>query len=183
MSKLSPSQLLEAIGAHSAPDPGNDRQNSPSNDGVPEAILEAISNSDTTAHDRYIKSSRVLIRELQILPGEQALVVNGRVGGHDYLSFIIIEIVQVIGPLRAGSFSSADFGVLGAYEMRKRVEPIVKALEKILPSERDKYVMSSQYVHLDHGSLLQSFIRSSRVHVFIHHFLESAARSQSNRTL
>ena len=183
MSKLLPSQLLEAIGEHSAPDPDSDRQHSLSNDGVPEAVLEAISNFDATAHDRYIKSSRVVIRELHISPGEQALVVNGRVGGHNHFSFIIIESVQVIGPLRTGSFSSADFGVLGAYEMRKRVEPIVKALEKILPSERDKYVIFSQYVHLDHGSLLQHFIWSSRVHVFIHHFLKSAARSQSNRTL
>jgi UDP-glucose:glycoprotein glucosyltransferase len=40
----------------------------------------AIGDFSVAAYARYVKSSRLVARELQLSPGEQALIVNGRVG-------------------------------------------------------------------------------------------------------
>ena len=36
---------------------------------------------------------------------------------------------KLIGPIRPGDFDVADFGILEAYELRKRVGPVVAALQ------------------------------------------------------
>jgi len=78
MYKLSPSQLLQIIGASSKQD---DRQNIVLQDEVPDSFLDAINSFDAVAYDRYIRTSRLLARDLRLAPGEQALILNGRVCG------------------------------------------------------------------------------------------------------
>ncbi|KAF8164188.1 UDP-glucose:glycoprotein glucosyltransferase-domain-containing protein [Mycena galopus ATCC 62051] len=74
---------------------------------------------------RFVRSSRLLARELQLKPGELGLVVNGR----------------VVGPIEAGDFGVVDFKTLESYELRRRTEPVIKALESVKPAfmESDRY--------------------------------------------
>jgi hypothetical protein len=39
-------------------------------------------------------------------------------------------LFQVIGPIAQGGFTASDFTSLVAYESRRRVEPLLKALEE-----------------------------------------------------
>ncbi|OCH94043.1 glycosyltransferase family 24 protein [Obba rivulosa] len=87
----------------------------------PEAILAHIL-QDTAqdvglaqANEAFMKTSRLMLRELELSPGELALVVNGR----------------VVGPLNPRDFAADDFTLLWDYELRKRVEPVVAALEEV----------------------------------------------------
>lgn len=59
--------------------------------------------------------NRLVLRELNVAPGEQVLIINGR----------------VVGPMKAGDFVAADFQALESYELRKRVQPVVDALESL----------------------------------------------------
>ncbi|TCD67335.1 hypothetical protein EIP91_000256 [Steccherinum ochraceum] len=63
----------------------------------------------------FLKASSAVVHELQLKPGEQALVVNGR----------------VVGPFADGDFAAGDIQALNSYEYRKRVQPVVQALEDI----------------------------------------------------
>ncbi|KAF8069177.1 glycosyltransferase family 24 protein [Lyophyllum atratum] len=85
---------------------------------------------DETRYAEYVKASRLVAREIEIAPGQQALLVNGR----------------VVGPIEAGDFRAADFAALEIYEIRKRAEPVMKALETIAPaaSQTDR----ATYAHL-----------------------------------
>lgn len=63
---------------------------------------------------------------------------------------------QLVGPVGNGDFISADFMALEIYELRKRADPVIAALEEIVPlGERDRFVAhltsSSQslIVHLE----------------------------------
>lgn len=51
--------------------------------------------------------------------------------------------LQLIGPIEPGDFRSVDFTTLETYEFRKRAEPVMEALEAIIPSvsEKDRSVM------------------------------------------
>jgi UDP-glucose:glycoprotein glucosyltransferase len=76
MSKVSPAKLLTAIGFDSP---------------VSQAVLSApgdldeltggvrLEDMDATAYSQYVKSSRLVAREVQVSPGQQALIINGRV--------------------------------------------------------------------------------------------------------
>ncbi|KAF8888622.1 UDP-glucose:glycoprotein glucosyltransferase-domain-containing protein [Infundibulicybe gibba] len=55
---------------------------------------------------------------LRIAAGQEAIIINGR----------------VVGPIPSGEFLSADFKTLENYEMHKRAQPVVDALEDIIPS-------------------------------------------------
>jgi hypothetical protein len=83
MFHFSPSQLLQLLEAQSAPAVDNDLQEQDvlSHDEVPAWILDEANRFDASIYNRYVKSSRLVARELHLLPGEQALVLNGRVGG------------------------------------------------------------------------------------------------------
>ena len=90
--KLSPSQLLQLVGAPSKQDQVEDRQNVLSQDGVPDSFLDAINSFDAVAYDRYTRTSRVVARDLHLAPGEQALILNGRVRGRVHFSRLFVEI-------------------------------------------------------------------------------------------
>ncbi|KAJ7513036.1 glycosyltransferase family 24 protein [Mycena galericulata] len=76
-----------------------------------------LSGYSAEEYDKFVRSSRLVVRQLQLAPGQQALVVNGR----------------VIGPIKGGDFLALDFKTLESYELRRRAQPVLKALESIKP--------------------------------------------------
>jgi UDP-glucose:glycoprotein glucosyltransferase len=92
MYKLSPSQLLQVIGAPSKQDQVEDRQNVLSQDEVPDSLLDAINDFDAVAYDGYIRTSRLVARDLHLAPGEQALILNGRVRGRVHFLRLLVEV-------------------------------------------------------------------------------------------
>ncbi|KAJ7032380.1 UDP-glucose:glycoprotein glucosyltransferase-domain-containing protein [Mycena alexandri] len=119
LSKASPVRLLRALGLDvPVPASPNDvpqipllKEDDQLTDG---AGIPTFSAED---YSSFVRSSRLVVRELQLAPGEQALVANGR----------------VVGPLKAGDFIALDFQTLESYELRRRTEPVIKALEEIKP--------------------------------------------------
>lgn len=81
-------------------------------------IAEGITlQSDPQAHTAFLTTSRLLVREAGLRPGEQAIIVNGR----------------LIGPFSPTSeFVSEDFATLETYEMKKRVGRVAQAIEDVL---------------------------------------------------
>ena len=51
----------------------------------------------------------------------------------------IVNTFQIVGPFERGEFVSADFKALEAYEYSRRAEPVIQALESILPSDHNVY--------------------------------------------
>jgi hypothetical protein len=47
-------------------------------------------------------------------------------------------VFQVVGPFKSEEFVSADLKALEKYEFRRRAEPVVQALDSILPSDHDQ---------------------------------------------
>jgi UDP-glucose:glycoprotein glucosyltransferase len=81
-------------------------------------ITEGIKlRSDPQARTAFLTASRLLAREAGLRPGEQAIIVNGR----------------LIGPFSPESeFVSEDFATLEAYEIKKRVGRVAHAIEEVL---------------------------------------------------
>lgn len=81
-------------------------------------IAEGIElRSDQQAHTAFLTTSRLLAREAGLRPGEQAIIVNGR----------------LIGPFSPKSeFVSKDFATLETYELKKRVGRVAQAIEDVL---------------------------------------------------
>ncbi|KAG1851914.1 glycosyltransferase family 24 protein [Suillus subluteus] len=78
--------------------------------------------SDQQAHTAFLTTSRLLAREAGLRPGEQAIVVNGR----------------LIGPFSPKSeFVSEDFATLETYEMKKRVGRVAQAIEEVLADDTE----------------------------------------------
>ncbi|KAI0754012.1 glycosyltransferase family 24 protein [Daedaleopsis nitida] len=61
---------------------------------------------------KYLTACRLIVRQLELKPGDQGLVVNGR----------------AVGPIKPGEFLAEDFAALATYENRKRVLPVHEAL-------------------------------------------------------
>ncbi|KAI1789267.1 glycosyltransferase family 24 protein [Ganoderma leucocontextum] len=72
-------------------------------------------------YEQYMNACRLVVRQLELKPGEQAVIVNGR----------------VVGPIKPGEFVAGDFETLAAYESHKRVKPVVDALLDVSESHRD----------------------------------------------
>ncbi|THH06125.1 hypothetical protein EW145_g4303 [Phellinidium pouzarii] len=98
---------------------------------------------ESKVHTHYVGACGLAAREFGIAPGEIALVVNGR----------------IVGPIEPYAFASRNFASLRSYEMRRRVEPVIKALTNltITPDSFDK----SAYIDL--VSLASSVIASVQV--------------------
>ncbi|THG96572.1 hypothetical protein EW026_g5286 [Hermanssonia centrifuga] len=88
-----------------------------SDDALREALLPDMT-EETEDYQQFVEASRFVLRDLKIGPGEQVVIMNGR----------------VVGPLGRGEFVAEDFQELVAYEYRKRVGPVVDALADILPA-------------------------------------------------
>jgi UDP-glucose:glycoprotein glucosyltransferase len=85
------------------------------------AIRELLDDDvvSSRAYARYLAACATLVRRLGLAPGNEAVVVNGRVVG------------PLIGP---GALVQEDFVELTAIESRRRVEPVVEALKEVVPT-------------------------------------------------
>ncbi|KAJ6626996.1 glycosyltransferase family 24 protein [Mycena sp. CBHHK59/15] len=116
LSKASPRRLLRALGLDDPISPSDGAQIPLSKDDLIDGV--GISGYSPDDYAKYLKSSRLIARDLQLAPGQQALIVNGR----------------VIGPIPSGDFLSTDFKTLESYELRRRAEAVTTALESLKPS-------------------------------------------------
>ncbi|KAG5641244.1 hypothetical protein DXG03_005668 [Asterophora parasitica] len=127
LSKTTPDQLLRVLGFEV---PTESTQTVLSQDERVQALTGGVkvAEFDAKRYADYVTASRLLARDIQISPGQQALLVNGR----------------VVGPIKAGDFRAADYSALEGYELRKRAESIINALEEIAPSssEVDRWVLN-----------------------------------------
>ncbi|KAJ6562664.1 glycosyltransferase family 24 protein [Mycena capillaripes] len=117
LSKASSARLLRALGVDAPVSPSDGPQIPLSKD---EDLTDGVGLSGYSSEDynRFVHSSRLVARDLQLAPGDQALVINGR----------------IVGPIQAGDFLSLDFKTLESYELRRRTEPVLQALETVKPS-------------------------------------------------
>jgi UDP-glucose:glycoprotein glucosyltransferase len=142
LSKASPNRLLKALGVEAPAIPGNNPQTVLSNENIFDELTGgvALSEFNPSAYAQFVKSSRLLARELQIVPGKQALFVNGR----------------IIGPFEEGAFAALDFKALQDYEYNKRAKPVIDALEAVQTSNQD--FDRASFAHLI--SMLSSVVSS-----------------------
>ena len=85
---------------------------------------------------RYIKAGRVAAERVGIAPGASGLIINGRVR-FTFLLLISnrdVPRLQIVGPIASGEFTAEDFQTLQDYELAKRVQPVLSALEDDVPS-------------------------------------------------
>ncbi|KAF7345254.1 hypothetical protein MSAN_01902000 [Mycena sanguinolenta] len=118
LSKVSPARLLAALGlgAPVSLDAGGAQIPLAKDDDITDGV--GLSGYSAEDYERFVRTSRLVARELQIAPGELGLVVNGR----------------VVGPIEAGDFGALDFKTLESYELRRRTAPVITALESVKPS-------------------------------------------------
>jgi len=85
LSKATPPRLLRALGLDVPPpvSPPSDGPQIPLSKDDDDDLTGGVGLSGYSAeeYDRFVRSSRLVARELQLAPGQQALVVNGRVSG------------------------------------------------------------------------------------------------------
>jgi len=90
-------------------------------DGTISHILRTLDRTGKKGFDEYRRSSRLLARELGFKEGEQGILINGR----------------VIGPIPTDTFLAEDFVNLANFERKKRAEPILTALQELVPELYD----------------------------------------------
>ncbi|KAJ7130733.1 glycosyltransferase family 24 protein [Mycena crocata] len=115
LSKASSNRLLRALGIDAPASPADGPQIPLVKDELTEGV--GIAGYDSQDYDEFLRTSRLVVRDLLLAPGQQGLVVNGR----------------IVGPIREGDFFAADFKTLESYELRRRAEPVITALESIQP--------------------------------------------------
>ncbi|KAG6887758.1 hypothetical protein C0995_013010 [Termitomyces sp. Mi166 len=126
LSKTSPEQLLRALGMGSSLSfdvDGTQTQTVLTQDEVMRVVTQGVKVAEfsETQYGEYVLESRLVARELGVKPGERA----------------------VVGPIEKGNFLAVDFAALENYEIRKRAEPVMDALETISPSasQTDRLVL------------------------------------------
>ncbi|PIL30079.1 hypothetical protein GSI_07656 [Ganoderma sinense ZZ0214-1] len=115
LSKVAPERLLEALQPKELEESTGEGKQAPfslSLDELADAegrVLTAVE------HEQYLNACRLVLRQLELKPGEHAVIVNGR----------------VVGPIKPGEFVAGDFETLAAYEHHRRVQPVVDALLEV----------------------------------------------------
>lgn len=81
LSKASPSRLLESLGVDSPVPPSDDPQIPFSQYDALTELTGGISIAEFSAQNYtdYVTSSRLIVRELHLAPGDLAIIINGRV--------------------------------------------------------------------------------------------------------
>jgi UDP-glucose:glycoprotein glucosyltransferase len=118
LSKLSPSDLLRAIDS-----PNESKQGGQVLLGL-RSSLEEITGSITFVdvnqgdYRWYVEASRVAAKRVGLAPGTSGLIINGR----------------IVGPIAPGEFTAEDYQTLQDYELGRRVQPVLSALEDVVPA-------------------------------------------------
>ncbi|KAI8974783.1 glycosyltransferase family 24 protein [Trametes punicea] len=110
LSRLTPEHLLDVFGLSDSNSAADSTQE-PLADVSVEAIL-ANEPARGDAYEKYLNAGRRIARQLGLAPGEQAVIVNGR----------------VVGPIKPGDFLAEDFETLATLEHHKRAQPVYEAL-------------------------------------------------------
>ncbi|TBU43432.1 glycosyltransferase family 24 protein [Dichomitus squalens] len=108
LSKVTPERLLNALGL-------GDPEVSVDHEKQEPYFFNELTGSKVFSgeeYSKYLNACRLAARQLELQPGEQAVIVNGR----------------VVGPIKPGEFVAGDFETLAAYENHKRVQPVYEAL-------------------------------------------------------
>ncbi|KAI0715904.1 glycosyltransferase family 24 protein [Cerioporus squamosus] len=108
LSRFTPEQLLNALGF------GDVEVSSESSTQERFSLNDIVGTEVFTGeeYEKYLTACRLVARQLELKPGEQALIVNGR----------------VVGPMNPGEFVAGDFETLAAYEHYTRVKSVHEAL-------------------------------------------------------
>ena len=130
-SKVLPTDLLRAINFCNESGQGQVLLSMPSSLG--EVTLADV---DKDKYHRYVKAGRVAAERVGIAPGASGLIINGRV------RFTVLLLVsnrdvprlQIVGPIASGEFTAEDFQTLQDYELATRVQPVLSALEDVVPT-------------------------------------------------
>ncbi|KAF4586958.1 hypothetical protein EYR40_010976 [Pleurotus pulmonarius] len=118
LSKVTPDQLLRALEGDVTI--SGDAAQVPLSQ-VKELVGVDAAEFDATAYATYVKAGLLISRKINFQPGQQGLVVNGR----------------VVGPLPGGEFLAPDFLALMKYEHKKRFGVVVAALQEVLSLPRE----------------------------------------------
>ncbi|KAK7047284.1 killer toxin resistant protein [Paramarasmius palmivorus] len=112
----SPQMLLGALG-HGVEESDSSEQVPLTQPDYLRSVLGGMrpSSLDYANHTKYVEMGREILSEINVKPGEKGVVVNGR----------------VIAPLGTNDFHTDDFKALQSYELRKRVQPVMEALEDV----------------------------------------------------
>jgi UDP-glucose:glycoprotein glucosyltransferase len=135
LSNVLPSDLLRAIDS-----PNDSRQGGQVLLGTPflDEITGGITLADVDKDDyrRYMEASRVAAERVGLAPGASGLIINGRV--RLTVLFLVsncdVPRLQIVGPIVSGEFTTEDYQTLQDYELTKRVQPVLSALEDVVPA-------------------------------------------------
>ncbi|OSD04995.1 glycosyltransferase family 24 protein [Trametes coccinea BRFM310] len=117
LSKITPEQLLNVLGLNEPLENGTQQ---PLTQGSVEELLVDLPGSGA-AYEKYLNACRLIARQLELKPGEQAIIVNGR----------------LVGPMPSGDFLADDFETLFAFEHHRRVQPAYEALSSVYEAIRE----------------------------------------------
>lgn len=129
LSSVSPSELLTAVGLEPPPPTENESQTVLSQESVVDKLTKGNGSKedDRKGYRYYVTSSSLIAGEIGLRPGQQALIVNGR----------------IVGPLSRGDIVADDLKALVSLELKKRTQPVVEALQAVYPpmqlADRDTY--------------------------------------------
>lgn len=129
LGSLTPALLLHALKLHVPSDADNAQaQEAFSFDEALSQVMGDISLSaiDVSNYTSYTSSSRLLVKKLDVAPGANTILINGR----------------IVGPFDAADFGPGDFEDLEQYEGGKRVVPVLAALGDVWEGleKLDEYV-------------------------------------------
>ncbi|KDR79892.1 hypothetical protein GALMADRAFT_242006 [Galerina marginata CBS 339.88] len=141
LATVAPSTLLSALGSPAAPVDGSQTpigKSSAFEEATGGVVLGDIMPEE---YADYLKTSRLVAREVRLLPGQAAFIVNGR----------------VVGPIKGNDFSVADFKALEDYEFRKRTDSIVQALQEVAP-----LLLEDKHTYANIVSMASSVVASTQ---------------------
>ncbi len=98
-----------------------------------------LADVDKGDYCRYVEAGRVTAERVGLPPGASGLIVNGRVRLTVLLLVSNCDVprLQIIGPIASGEFTAEDYQTLQDYEFAKRVQPVLSALEDVVPAFTD----------------------------------------------
>ena len=104
---------------------------------MPSSLGEVtLADVDKDDYRRYVKAGKVAAERVGIAPGASGLIINGRV--RPTVSLLVssrdVPHLQIIGPFESGEFTAEDFQTLQDYELARRVQPVLSALEDVVPT-------------------------------------------------
>jgi hypothetical protein len=181
ISKVSPSDLLWAIES-----PTESRQGGQALLGMSRILDEitggiVLGDADKGEYRRYVEVSRVVAETVGLAPGASGLIINGRVRLTVSLpvSYRDVSRLQIVGPIASGEFTAEDYQTLQNYELATRVQPVLSALEDVIPASTgyDRCVLKLS----GNGSFAENRFQCNRsrfcVDGVFHHIWASSGRS------